>query len=84
MNTTIVSWQAKATRSLDVRPILAEGGEPFALIMETAAPLKTGESLLLTAPFEPVPLYTALAERGFTHETQMVSVGEWWILFTHV
>ena len=84
MNTTIVSWQAKATRSLDVRPILAEGGEPFALIMETAAPLKTGESLLLTAPFEPVPLYTAFAERGFTHETQMVSVGEWWTLFPHV
>lgn len=84
MNATIVAWQAKATRSLDVRPILAEGGEPFALIMETSAPLKSGESLLLTAPFEPVPLYAALSERGFTYETQMVSAGEWWILFTHV
>lgn len=83
MTETIRAWQAYATKTLDVRPILAEGGEPFVLIMETAIPLHTGESLLLTAPFEPVPLYDVLFERGFTHETQAVSPGEWWVLFTH-
>lgn len=76
------AWQARATKTLDVRPILAEGGEPFVLIMETALPLQTGETFLLTAPFEPVPLYEALRERGFTHETEGVSAGEWWIFFT--
>lgn len=76
------AWQARATKTLDVRPMLAEGGEPFVLIMETAQPLHTGETLLLTAPFEPVPLYEALGERGFTHETEAVSAGEWWVLFT--
>ena len=79
---TIRAWQAQATEKLDVRPILADGGEPFVLIMNTAASLQSGDSLLLTAPFEPVPLYEALAARGFTHQTQEVSAGEWWILFT--
>ena len=75
-------WRVRATRLLDVRPILAEGGEPFALIMETAAALHTGETLLLTAPFEPVPLYEALGERGFAHQTEAVNAGEWWVCFT--
>ena len=74
--------RAPATRLLDVRPILAEGGEPFALIMETAVTLHTGETLLLTAPFEPVPLYEALGERGFAHQTEAVNAGEWWVCFT--
>jgi hypothetical protein len=82
MTERLRAWQAQATKILDVRPILADGGEPFVLIMETAAPLQAGETLLLTAPFEPVPLYHALAERGFTHQTEGVSAGEWWILFT--
>lgn len=72
----------QATKMLDVRPILAEGGEPFVTIMETAIPLKTGETLLLVAPFEPVPLYQALGARGFTHETRKVSEAEWQVLFT--
>ena len=82
MTETIGAWQARATKILDVRPILANGGEPFVLILETAAPLHAGDSLLLTAPFEPVPLYAALAERGFTHQTEAVSAEEWWVLFT--
>lgn len=82
MRETIRVWQTQATRTLDVRPILADGGEPFALIMEAAASLRACESLLLTAPFEPVPLYAALGERGFTHQTEAVSAGEWWVLFT--
>ena len=82
MRETIRAWQAQATKTLDVRPILADGGEPFVLILEKATPLRAGDSLLLTAPFEPVPLYTALAERGFTHQTEAVSAGEWWVLFT--
>ena len=55
---------------LDVRPILAEGGESFVMIMETAMPLKTGETLLLIAPFEPVPLYQALGEPGTSFDEE--------------
>jgi len=82
MNETIRAWQMQATKTLDVRPILANGGEPFVLILETATLLRAGDSLLLTAPFEPVPLYAALAARGFTHRTESVNTGEWWVLFT--
>lgn len=82
MTEKILAWQTQAAKTLDVRPILAEGGEPFVLIMETAMPLHAGESLLLTAPFEPVPLYTALAARGFTHQAEAVGADEWWVLFT--
>ena len=82
MSETIRAWKERATKMLDVRPILADGGEPFVLIMETAAPLHAGESFLLTAPFEPTPLYDALSAHGFTHEAESVSPGEWWILFS--
>ncbi len=74
----------QATKFLDVRPILAEGGEPFVTIMEAAVPLETGETLLLVAPFEPVPLYQALGARGFMHKTQKISEAEWRVLFTRV
>ena len=36
---------------LDVRPILAAGGEPFDRIMEMVASLAPGEGLRLLAPF---------------------------------
>jgi len=83
MSATIEAWKKQATKSFDARPILADGGEPFVKIMETAATLTAGETFLLTAPFEPVPLYKALGDRGFTHQTESVSAGEWWVLFTH-
>ena len=45
---------------LDVRPILAAGGEPFGRIMETVASLGPGEGIRLLAPFRPAPLFAAL------------------------
>jgi hypothetical protein len=49
--------------------------------MEAAAALQPGESLLLIAPFEPVPLYGVLGGRGFQHETQKVAPDEWIVRF---
>ena len=53
--------------SLDVRPLLAEGTEPFEAIMAAVESLPPGGVLELTAPFEPVPLYAVLRARGFEH-----------------
>lgn len=53
--------------ALDVRPVLARGEEPFAMIMEAAARVPAGGTLELTAPFEPVPLYAVLSGAGFGH-----------------
>ncbi len=50
---------------LDVRAILANGGEPFDLIIDTAEHIPVGGELELVAPFEPVPLVPHLRSRGF-------------------
>lgn len=66
---------------LDVRPLLAEGIEPFDTIMQAVAAIETDGTLELTAPFEPVPLYPVLLERGFRHETEQHGPTEWIVRF---
>lgn len=55
---------------LDVRPILAKGGDPFRLIMRTVGELGQDESLHLIVAFDPVPLYAVLGNQGFAHRTE--------------
>jgi TusA-related sulfurtransferase len=71
-----------ATVELDVRPTLRAGGEPFEQIMQAVALLKPHEGLRLLATFKPVPLFSVLASRGFTHEEKELEGGDWEILFT--
>ena len=59
------SAPAEAITRLDVRDILATGGEPFDLIMETAERVPAGGEFVLVAPFEPAPLVPHLRLRGF-------------------
>lgn len=79
---TVQAWKAEAATVLDVRPELEAGGEPFVRIMEAAAAIAPGASLVLVAPFEPVPLYGALGAQGFSHATQGVAADEWVVRFT--
>lgn len=74
-------WKAQANTVLDVRPDLEQGGEPFVRIMEAAEAIKPGGTLVIIAPFEPVPLYEVLAARGFVHETEKVAADEWVVRF---
>jgi hypothetical protein len=46
--------------TVDARPIIAAGGEPFDTTMAAVADLGDGEDLVVLAPFEPVPLEGAL------------------------
>ncbi len=75
-------WKAQANRLLDVRPELEQGGEPFVRIMEGAASVEPGGTLVIIAPFEPVPLYEVLGARGFSHVTEKVAADEWVVQFT--
>ncbi len=59
-------------RVLDVRPSLAQGIDPFHLIMGEVAKLEEGEILHLINGFEPKPLYNVLGSRGFEHFTELV------------
>lgn len=66
---------------IDVRPDIAAGSEPFPRIMAAVRALGPDESLVLIAPFEPKPLYAALAEQGFTHEVHPEPSGGWRVTF---
>jgi uncharacterized protein (DUF2249 family) len=68
--------------TLDVRESLKSGREPFGVIMQAAARLAVGQKLLLIAPFEPVPLYGVMAQRGFECHATERGDGAWEVLFS--
>lgn len=70
-----------AVHDLDVRPALARGEEPLAAILEHAGRVPAGHVLRLRAPFEPVPLYAVLAERGFAAWTERLGPDDWRVWF---
>lgn len=68
-------------KTLDVRPILAEGGEPFQAIMAAVESLAPGQGLTLLAPFKPVPLFTVLERKGFLHQVSELEGGDFEVRF---
>ncbi|BCB21592.1 MULTISPECIES: DUF2249 domain-containing protein [Bosea] len=71
-------------RELDVRPMLLAGEEPFQAIMEAVGALAPGESLRLVAPFRPVPLFSVMANRGFSASDRPLDGGDWEVVFSPV
>jgi uncharacterized protein (DUF2249 family) len=68
--------------TLDVREDIQRGREPFSKIMTAVSQLKHNEDLRLIAPFEPVPLFALLSQRGFSHQAKSTAEGAWEILFS--
>jgi uncharacterized protein (DUF2249 family) len=66
---------------IDVRDDIRAGREPFGRIMEAVGSLGDGQELRLINVFEPVPLYAAMAERGFAHQTERMPDGDWQVRF---
>lgn len=65
---------------VDARPVIAAGDEPFQTIMQAAA--ATGDrTLIVYAPFEPIPLQGVLAEQGFDHATEQITEDTWRVTF---
>jgi uncharacterized protein (DUF2249 family) len=71
------SPNARKIRTLDVRPLIARGEEPFQEIMSVVANLTAGESLLLVTPFLPSPLIEKLKADGFTARPERAGSGAW-------
>lgn len=69
-------------RTLDVRPTLRAGGEPFDEIMKAVVSLAEGEGLRLLATFEPVPLFKVMELKGYTSLSRPLDGGEWEVTFT--
>lgn len=68
--------------TLDVREHINSGREPFSQIMQTVARLQSGQKLRLVVPFEPVPLYQVMAQRGFDFAATPSDSGDWEVLFS--
>jgi uncharacterized protein (DUF2249 family) len=68
-------------KELDVRPILANGGEPFQAIMAAVESLAPGQGLTLIAPFKPQPLFTVMERKGFLHQVSELEGGDFEVRF---
>jgi uncharacterized protein (DUF2249 family) len=83
--TAAPDWLAKLDRSaaasLDVRPILASGEDPFARIMGMVAKLAPGTLLVLDAPFDPAPLRRVLLQKGFAEHAERLAPDHWRVYF---
>jgi len=68
-------------KTLDVRPILASGVEPFAKIRQTIDALGPDEGLSVIAPFLPSPLIEKLGSEGFESRVERQVGGGWTVHF---
>ncbi|WP_407430752.1 DUF2249 domain-containing protein [Arcticibacter sp.] len=55
---------------LDVRPILAQKQDPVKLVLQSLESLHEGQTLKLTAPFEPVPLIHMFHAKGYVCQVE--------------
>ena len=68
-------------KTLDVRPILARGVEPFSKIRESVDALRRNEGLSVIAPFLPSPLIEKLGSEGFQSRVERQVGGGWTVHF---
>lgn len=64
-------------KTLDVRPMLARGQDPYREIRARIAALAPGHGLTVVAPFMPAPLIEVLKSEGFTSSLERRSDGGW-------
>ncbi len=74
-NKTNTVMDKKNIVTLDVRPILSGGADPFDEIMKTIKGMKEEETLLIINTFEPVPLLNILKKRGYVYHTERPEPG---------
>jgi hypothetical protein len=69
-------------RSLDVRPLLKRGVEPFSAITTEVDSLQADEGLMLLTPFLPAPLIEHLRNNGFGARPERLPDGSWQTFFS--
>ena len=67
-------------KRFDVRALIRNGIEPFPEILERVSRLKSGEGLLVIAPFLPSPLIEKLGGMGFLYKVERNGV-DWMVYF---
>ena len=71
----------KCFKRFDVRPLLADGREPFAEIRRRVDALNPGKGLVIVAPFLPSPLIERLRAEGFDSRVERGDGGSWIVYF---
>ncbi len=66
---------------LDVRAVLAQGGEPLPEIRARVEALIAGQGLTVIAPFVPAPLIELLKSEGFQFAMEHRNDGAWAVNF---
>ncbi len=61
--------------SLDVRPVIKSGNDPFAKIMSAVGKLADHETLQIINIFEPIPLINKMKEMGYNSTTERPEPG---------
>ena len=71
----------KTFKTLDVRPLLAQGREPLGEIRARVDALTPGQGLTVVAPFLPAPLIELLQSEGFASSLERRPDGAWAVDF---
>ena len=71
----------KQFKRFDAREAIAKGVEPFPEILRRVTALKTGEGLIVVAPFLPSPLIERLGSEGFLSKVERGNGPDWMVYF---
>jgi uncharacterized protein (DUF2249 family) len=66
---------------IDVRPLLAQGTDPFAAIRDRIDKLPVATGLTVIAPFLPAPLIELLRSEGYATRVEHRADGGWAVSF---
>lgn len=64
-------------RTLDARPLIAKGEEPFPHVMAIVRATGPGEAFILITPFIPAPLIERLQSEGYSIRPSARGDGAW-------
>lgn len=67
--------------TLDLRPVFEKGTEPLMAVLDTVSALEPDATLIIKAPFHPLPLRRLLGGRGFESCATQVSPELWEVVF---
>jgi uncharacterized protein (DUF2249 family) len=68
-------------KRFDVRDLIRRGVEPFPEIHKRVTVLKSGEGLIVVAPFLPSPLVEKLGGDGFSSKVERGQGSDWIVYF---
>jgi len=73
-------WKNKK-ESFDVVDVRKLTGNFLPALLKKAGQVEVGEGMCVVQSFEPIPLYSAMADLGFEHFTEKVSESEYRVYF---